>query len=154
MEEIINQQQWLGMEELSWHRHRVSGEHNIGWGLQGIKVGAGNGWGKTSKEAFLFHNCLRSMCPPWPTENKVPWSQLGYSPTLFLYSEKEVSSETCLSLCDYHKGERFKTSISKYFSQWKNFSPYNMWKMSVLLTFSQVMSSVFYGEWTTVTKRF
>lgn len=56
--------------------------------------------------------------------------------------------------CDYHKRERFIVSISKYFSPCKNYFPYNTWKMSVLLAFSQVMSSVFYSEWTTITKKF
>lgn len=78
--------------------------------------------GRTSKEAFLAHSCLQSVCPLGAAEKNVPWAHAESSLLFFPLLRSAITehrSEFCgglalrgLSLCDYHKGNSWKTSLS------------------------------------------
>lgn len=100
-----------------------------------------------------------SVYPLWATEKNVLWSysESAFFPLLRKRSTiTEHTSKFCdtlamwLNLCDYHKGNRFKTSISLDISSVKNLFLCNVWKLWELLTLSQAMSLISTREWTTI----
>lgn len=138
-----------------------------GWRTTRHKSGHRQQRREDHKGAFLFHNCLQSVCPLWATGKKkmFPGHMADHFSLLFvLYSEKEAPSQSThqssvMNLCHMieslwlpQRKQIENINISKYLLLWENLFLLSMCKMWTFYTFSQIMSLISYREWATTKK--